>query len=453
MLQQEPTQGQDVHAAIDEQVARDHPDVKWAGCLAHVRRRFLEALEAGDLRASIAIAIIRDLYQVESEATAAGDSPEARLERRQKYSVPSRAPPPSGGPGSLTPRYPSRQDPVWDVRCRGRGGAGGTVMSGPCRVQAAGGADGPGTGTGGPPLEHPGARAACHRAVERLIRGRGTERLLFYPSCGSRRLWTLFGLGYDGLVFCDFAPRDAEEAGDFWSRAVVDAAEHGCAFELEEEAPAWRAFRCGRASALLLFLHNRDVLAALEEAGARIHGFVGVNDGCGTPRGPGLPTPNDECTNGLPFLTRVLRLAAPVMRYYTDHSEPLCEGRIEHVRRMWGAVPTSQRFRKQLTVLDRWDLTLDGVLALHPGADLAQMSPFARLLAGRGEERPEDFEVFFPSSAGRKSAWGDCRELRCFVPFRLDGYGMIASYDARDTSIVPGPVRGCRCAVCGWRRR
>lgn len=72
-----------------KRIARDHPDVTWAGCLAHARRKFVEALDAGDLRAASAIAHIRDLYKVEADATAAGDTPEQRLQRRKKHAAPA----------------------------------------------------------------------------------------------------------------------------------------------------------------------------------------------------------------------------------------------------------------------------------------------------------------------------------------------------------------------------
>jgi transposase len=66
-----------------KRIAREQPDVVWAGCLAHARRKFIEALDAGDVRAAIAIALIRSLYEVEAEATAAGLDHEQRLEERR----------------------------------------------------------------------------------------------------------------------------------------------------------------------------------------------------------------------------------------------------------------------------------------------------------------------------------------------------------------------------------
>jgi len=66
-----------------KRIAREHPEVIWAGCLAHARRKFVEALDAGDLRAAIAIAMLKSLYKVEAEATAAGLDHEQRLEQRQ----------------------------------------------------------------------------------------------------------------------------------------------------------------------------------------------------------------------------------------------------------------------------------------------------------------------------------------------------------------------------------
>ncbi len=60
---------------------------KRAGCMAHVRRRFVRALEAGDARAAIALALLRKLYKLEGQATQQGLDNEARLELRQSQSA------------------------------------------------------------------------------------------------------------------------------------------------------------------------------------------------------------------------------------------------------------------------------------------------------------------------------------------------------------------------------
>jgi len=58
-----------------------------AGCMAHARRRFVRALEAGDARAAIALALIRKLYKIEAQAKDQGLDNAARLALRQSQSV------------------------------------------------------------------------------------------------------------------------------------------------------------------------------------------------------------------------------------------------------------------------------------------------------------------------------------------------------------------------------
>lgn len=58
------------------------------GCWMHARRYFVRAFEAKDLRAARPLALIRDLYAVERAAKEAGESPEARQQRRQRDSKP-----------------------------------------------------------------------------------------------------------------------------------------------------------------------------------------------------------------------------------------------------------------------------------------------------------------------------------------------------------------------------
>ncbi|MGH8749712.1 MAG: IS66 family transposase [Burkholderiales bacterium] len=59
-----------------------------AGCMDHCRRRFIKALEAGDARAAVVVAALREIYAVEAQARADGaDLDELRL-RRQRDSRP-----------------------------------------------------------------------------------------------------------------------------------------------------------------------------------------------------------------------------------------------------------------------------------------------------------------------------------------------------------------------------
>ncbi|MFO0579771.1 MAG: transposase [Polyangia bacterium] len=59
-----------------------------AGCLAHARRRFVAALEAGDLRAAIPLRRIQQVYLVERRAQQDGCDAQERLRRRQQHSEP-----------------------------------------------------------------------------------------------------------------------------------------------------------------------------------------------------------------------------------------------------------------------------------------------------------------------------------------------------------------------------
>ncbi len=74
-----------------KRIAREHSDVIWAGCISHGRRKFVEVLDAGDLRAAAPVAIIQGLYKIEAEATEAGLTPEQRLEKRQAFATISMA--------------------------------------------------------------------------------------------------------------------------------------------------------------------------------------------------------------------------------------------------------------------------------------------------------------------------------------------------------------------------
>ena len=62
-------------------------DIIEVGCMAHARRKYVEALESGDTRAAVPIAIFQRLYAVEAEATAGRLDPLARLKLRTERSV------------------------------------------------------------------------------------------------------------------------------------------------------------------------------------------------------------------------------------------------------------------------------------------------------------------------------------------------------------------------------
>ena len=59
-----------------------------AGCMDHCRRKWLEALEAGHKLAAVVVALIQQVYAVESAAKAEGVGPEELLRRRQEFSRP-----------------------------------------------------------------------------------------------------------------------------------------------------------------------------------------------------------------------------------------------------------------------------------------------------------------------------------------------------------------------------
>ena len=59
-----------------------------AGCMDHCRRRFVSALDAGDARAAVVVAVLRDIYAVEARARADGADLDELHRRRQRHSRP-----------------------------------------------------------------------------------------------------------------------------------------------------------------------------------------------------------------------------------------------------------------------------------------------------------------------------------------------------------------------------
>lgn len=59
-----------------------------AGCMDHCRRKWLDALEAGHKMAAVVVALIQQVYAVESTARKEGVGPEELLRRRQEISRP-----------------------------------------------------------------------------------------------------------------------------------------------------------------------------------------------------------------------------------------------------------------------------------------------------------------------------------------------------------------------------
>lgn len=79
----------DGYAGIDSYFTRRHPKPKRrAGCMDHGRRKFKDALDAGDVRAAVVLSLMRDLYAVEKDARQAGASLDDLAFRRRAYSRP-----------------------------------------------------------------------------------------------------------------------------------------------------------------------------------------------------------------------------------------------------------------------------------------------------------------------------------------------------------------------------
>ncbi len=77
----------DGYAGVNEYFERPGAPVR-AGCMDHLRRRFVAALEGGDVRAAVPVSLLKQLYTVEREAREAGDDAAALLARRQRQSRP-----------------------------------------------------------------------------------------------------------------------------------------------------------------------------------------------------------------------------------------------------------------------------------------------------------------------------------------------------------------------------
>lgn len=77
----------DGYAGLDALYKKKQSAPKRAGCLAHARRKFVQALEAGDARAAIPLVLLRKVYAVERKAKDAGADATQRLQLRQAESA------------------------------------------------------------------------------------------------------------------------------------------------------------------------------------------------------------------------------------------------------------------------------------------------------------------------------------------------------------------------------
>jgi hypothetical protein len=75
----------DGYAGIDASFTGRAPPRR-AGCMDHCRRRFVDALDAGDVRAAVVVSLMRDLYAVEERARVAGASLDDLAFRRRAQS-------------------------------------------------------------------------------------------------------------------------------------------------------------------------------------------------------------------------------------------------------------------------------------------------------------------------------------------------------------------------------
>jgi transposase len=78
----------DGYAGLNPLFEGPDPPCIAVGCMAHCRRKFVVAVEGGDLRAAIAVDLIQNLYAVERAATDEEIDHEARLARRRELSAP-----------------------------------------------------------------------------------------------------------------------------------------------------------------------------------------------------------------------------------------------------------------------------------------------------------------------------------------------------------------------------
>lgn len=137
------------------------------------------------------------------------------------------------------------------------------------------------------------------------------QRLCLYPSSGFQLLWAVMQLNADLFVFSD-----RQKELNTWSKIEADFQRHRRPVELLREVADHLLFRSNGKLALYLYEDNNLTLKRLHAAGLLVHHFVGICDGC---REGG----NYECVHDLGYLRQLTQLAAPEMRYTTDHSELL----------------------------------------------------------------------------------------------------------------------------------
>ncbi len=159
-------------------------------------------------------------------------------------------------------------------------------------------------------------------------------RVCFYPSSGFNRLWAVMALDCDVFIFSDYRQRT-----DPWQDILQDFQRRRRDVVLIERSDHHVFFTSGGKAAYLFHEDNNLTLERIKKDYGRVHHFVGICDGC-------CEGGNYECVHNRPFLSRLLQIAAPNMKYSTDHSEPL-----ESRPYGWGAgVPSQPKFMEYV----RW---------------------------------------------------------------------------------------------------
>jgi hypothetical protein len=224
------------------------------------------------------------------------------------------------------------------------------------------------------------------------------RRLCYYPSSGDELLWAVMQLDSDLFVFAD-----ADRTRVTWASIRADFEKHRKPVELVAQSATYVQFTSNGKLGVLFHEDNNLTLDRLHAAGAKVHHFVGICDGCSEGG-------NYECVHDEPFVRSLMRVAVDGMRYTTDHSGPLQEP--EDHRHWYGnrprrflqsmqlrAFPPSrrQRHREPAPELDFQRPTdarfeLQGVLVRRPGS----ASDMRLSVLSKGFYQPAQLDALIP---------------------------------------------------------
>lgn len=239
------------------------------------------------------------------------------------------------------------------------------------------------------------------------------QRLCLYPSSGFQLLWAVMQLNADLFVFSD-----RQKELNPWSKIETDFQRHRRLVELLHEGADHLLFRSHGKLALYLYEDNNLTLKRLHAAGLQVHHFVGICDGC---REGG----NYECVHDLGYLRQLTQLAAPEMRYTTDHSDLLQRQSSFNSKKKFLSYARLSDFIAQASPCDpRWTLPDAGV---QKDAEFELSGLLIR--PDRAPDRPEVLRMNDESN--------QLDELRAFRT--LAHRGILAEYLVR-------PDRGAPCA-------